>query len=222
MPLRRKRSRAGADDRPRGGAEEAGRSPAPDRWGAEVRGRRGAGGAWREWLSLAATALSVAAVAVFVGYLIGQYAVTLVARPLGGVAVSPEVERELAEGLANLSPARQQPAAGSGGTGPAAGAAGQQAAPAAAPPAPPAPPASAEPPGPVSGGGTWYRVRVGDFDSRAELDRAVAKLEAAAFPALPLPGPPYRVQVGAFRDEERARSLLAELERRGFKAYIVH
>lgn len=48
----------------------------------------------------------------------------------------------------------------------------------------------------------------------------VEKLAAAGFEAIIVPGDLYRVQVGAFREEAGARTLVRQLQEAGFEAII--
>lgn len=150
------------------------------------------------------TLVTLSAVFVFFGYLIGTYAVgalqqqhqTSVQSTESRVS-TPVVGRESSPAPATtVTPAPSM----SSGT------------------VPPSPPASPEPAQPSV---ALYRVQVGVFSERANADRMVAMLKEQGYEGIVIPGPPHRVQTGAFSSQENAAKLVQELIKKGFEAIIV-
>ncbi len=65
-----------------------------------------------------------------------------------------------------------------------------------------------------------YRVHLGTFSDRDDAEDVKNALLGDGFPAIVLAGPPYRVQSGAFSSRENAERYAAELEEHGFEPAI--
>ena len=151
--------------------------------------------AWRDKLSLAATLLAVGIVAVFLGYLMGQYAIRLMAEPLmkpTTTASRPQPSPPPPLDEAVDTEEEEEPL-----------------------PTPP-PQVVKAPKTPV-----LYRVQVGAFQEEENARRRGEKLkEEENLPVYLSPGPPYRVQVGAFAERKNAEALRAKLQAKGYEAII--
>ncbi len=174
---------------------------------------------------LALTLAAVAGIAVFLGYIVGLYAIQAATG-----ALNREIGREGgAAGQLARQPAVQitrdesrQP------TEP--GNVGEEV-PAARQPASEPSPAPVEPkaelkPEPVqtesgSSGTRLYRVQVGAFSSEANARGLAEELSRLGYQVLVIPGSLHRVQVGAFSQRTNAERLKAELEGKGYPAVIV-
>jgi len=66
-----------------------------------------------------------------------------------------------------------------------------------------------------------YRVQAGVFSQLANAEALVAKLREAGFEAMITNGPPYRVQTGAFANEQNAQRYAAQLREKGFEAAVI-
>lgn len=66
-----------------------------------------------------------------------------------------------------------------------------------------------------------YRVQVGAFSEEANARRLADKLRQAGYPVLVKSGSLYRVQVGAFSQRSNAEALLQELKAGGYQAVII-
>lgn len=158
-----------------------------------------------EGLNFAITLITMITVFVFVGYLLGQYAVKLLqaqhnaqvrtvqstpasSQPLPKPAVTSEPEAAAEQAPPPPSPAPQQTAVNSQG----------------------------------SSSSTLYRVQVGAFSSQANAERVVAQLKELGYEAIISSGPPYRVQTGAFSQRENAVRLSEELKKAGFEVAVVN
>lgn len=203
-----------------------------------ARGRRVRGKSrLKDRLSFGATLVSVAAIAISIGWMIGQYAIQTVTGPR---LVAENFERPEVTDVPGAGQAMGGPAVGSGtgsgtGAGTGSGAAGGSGsggtatsgapsaassvtAPAASGSATPAtsPAASPAPSG-------FWRVQAGAFSDKARADALVSDLRARGFDAAVVAGAepvPYRVQVGAFREESRARGVVDDLRAAGFEAAL--
>lgn len=185
-----------------------------------------------EGLSLFLTLVVVGAVAVVVGYLMGNYALKVLTRPEQQVEAPPQVSDEVPV----TSAGRAEPTTG-------------LATPATT--TPKAPPASSEPsasptepkpsgptPGPTTtrsgqaqtgqaqtaavGQPALFRVQAGSFSQRANAERLASELAGLGYPTLITPTAPYKVQVGAFSRRDNAERLVAELKGKGYEAFVSH
>lgn len=152
-----------------------------------------------------AAVVAVGGLAVLIGYVMGNYAITAVtttrhrttppARTVAPVkppaAPAPADPRLLTELGADSRPAT--------GTARPGGEAAK--------------PASAAP---------LHRVQVGPFTSRQEAVAGAGQLLSEGYPAYVVSDRPYRVQVGAFTRREAAQRLVAELQAKGHpEAHLV-
>lgn len=191
--------------------------------------RKRATSRFKDQLSFGATLLSVAAVAIFIGWLLGQYAIQSVTGPR--LASNPLERPASADGgiVSTTDPtAASNTSSVAGGqsssatnsppvaSGPSAGALSTT---------PSTTPATATPTSTTatsSSGGFW-RVQAGAFSDRSRADAVVSDLHARGFEAVVALGAdpvPYRVQVGAFREEARARAIVDDLRAAGFEATV--
>lgn len=65
------------------------------------------------------------------------------------------------------------------------------------------------------------RVRVGAYQARPEAMEMAKKLQAAGYPTYITTERPYRIQVGAFKDQKAAKALVDELVSKGFAQVIL-
>lgn len=154
----------------------------------------------KEGINFAISLITMTIVFVFIGYLLGQYAVHLL-----------RAQHNAQVRVAQTTPSSVQ-------TSPV---------PSSSTSAPPPPPASgtvsqSSTQRESSGSGTLYRVQVGAFSSRANADRLVAQLKELGYEAIVSDGPPYRVQTGAFASRENAVRLSEELKAKGFDVVVVN
>lgn len=152
-------------------------------------------------MNLMITLVTLSLIFVFVGYLLGQYAVKLLQQQH---RTSMELAREGASVqpviTSTVHPAPQTNVSKE-----------------AAPVSPPVViPESIQTPSTA-----LYRVQVGVFSEKANADRMETMLADAGYEALVVSGPPYRVQTGAFSSEGNAAKLRDELLAKGFEAIIV-
>lgn len=70
-------------------------------------------------------------------------------------------------------------------------------------------------------GTEFYRVQAGVFNQLSNAEAQVALLREAGFEAFISPGPPYRVQTGAFSTLENAERYAAQLREKGFDAVVI-
>jgi cell division septation protein DedD len=145
----------------------------------------------RAGLNLAINIVTLSVIFVFIGYLLGQFAVKML--------------KEQHQNTMNM--ARTEVAA------PVVTAPPQQ------PTAPAIQPTQQTSPPTTNTG--LYRVQVGVFSEKDNADRMVDLLKAEGYEAIIISGPPHRVQTGAFSSEENASRLLDELKKKGFEAIIV-
>jgi cell division protein FtsN len=156
------------------------------------------------------TLVTMTVVFLFIGYLIGQYAVrALQQQHQTSTHLAQGADRPVVTGAASTAPANKTPEP--------------------APPTPlpsppqPAPQSSSQPPVTSSPAqeGVLYRVQVGVFSERANAERMIALLQEAGYEGIILAGPPHRVQTGAFSSQDNAARLVEELTQKGFEAIIV-
>ncbi|NLY52024.1 MAG: SPOR domain-containing protein [Firmicutes bacterium] len=69
--------------------------------------------------------------------------------------------------------------------------------------------------------GTLYRVQVGAFSSEANARSLADELGKLGYQVLVIPGSLHRVQVGAFSQRQNAERLKGELEGKGYPAVII-
>lgn len=183
-----------------------GRKKSPGRGG-------GAGANFMERLSFGATLVAVGAVAIFFGWLLGQYAIRSITSPT--VAVG-SLERPAAESGETVStPSGAEVAGGTVSPG------ATETTPRRTETSPaPTPARSNEGPRP-SPGGLW-RVQAGAFSRRSSAEAHVDNLRAHGFEAIvSSSNAPFRVQVGAYSDEQRARAVVDDLIAEGFEAIVL-
>lgn len=193
----------------------------------------------KDQLSFAATLVSVAAIAISIGWMIGQYAIQTVTGPR---IVADNFDRPEVTGPVVGSGTAGGAASGSGSAGGSGvSATGQGAAPAGGGAAATstagrasgsgttavAPTTGSATTGSGSGSSTasggFWRVQAGAFSDKSRADTVVADLRAKGFDAAVVLGAepvPYRVQVGAFREEARARAVVDDLRAAGFEAAL--
>lgn len=66
-----------------------------------------------------------------------------------------------------------------------------------------------------------YRVQTGAFSQLANAEELVVRLRNAGFEAVISSGPPYRVQTGAFSSRENAENYAKQLQEHGFEVSII-
>lgn len=174
-------------------------------------GKHGAAQKGRSF-SMVVAAVVVCALAIVLGYLMGNYAITAVttsrhrpAIPAGEPAPSPAAPAT-PDGAAKPAPDRAatQGEAAAGDSLLTRLEDGRTSAEATAPAKGEAKPAA------------LYRVQVGPFDSRQEAVAASGHLLADGYPTYVTTDRPYRVQVGAFGKREAAEKLVAELRAKNY------
>lgn len=202
---------------------------------------QGAGRAF-DRVTLVLTLVGVCAFAIFTGYLVGQYAIRLVAAPLitseraespgtrlvdDEPSVSPGARpagSQVASG-GSTQPAATTPAASTATTASTAASGSATSSRTTASTAPAVSPSSTAATQATSSR-TIYRVQIGRFASRAD---ATAQAEALKKGNPPVPDAwvlydqaagVYRVQAGAFSSEQRAREFVSQLAAQGYDAYI--
>ncbi len=174
-----------------------------------------------ERVYLILTLVAVAGVAVFLGYVVGQYAIQAATSALDRELVleGEKVRQQVAEKARQEAPepsldiqrstavseepktpepitARPQPVVES--------------------PSIPLPQAV-----PTRSSKQLYRVQVGAFSSEANAERLAQELERKGYQVLVTPGSLHRVQVGAFAERGNAEALKQELEDKGYPAAII-
>ncbi|NLJ24519.1 MAG: SPOR domain-containing protein [Firmicutes bacterium] len=189
-----------------------------------------------ERVYLILTLVAVAGVAVFLGYVVGQYAIQAATGALDRdlVQEGEKVRREVAqtaekmrlesdiqaadEPTSGIEVKRQEapvtseplPLGESSGVSVVRESPSPPAVQKAAPPSVAAPPSSKQ----------LYRVQVGAFSSEANARGLADELNGKGYQAIVVPGPLYRVQVGAFSERDNAETLKRELEGKGYPAVI--
>lgn len=150
------------------------------------------------------TLLTVSIIFIFLGYLMGQYAVSVVgqsSRPTPQVTQTQSINQQIEEGLENL---RQS----------------GQSRPESARQEEPAAPASSTAESNQTAN-SLFRVQVGAFSQRENAIRLRDQLSEAGHEAVITSGPPFRVQTGAFSSRDNAERLMNTLRSEGFEATIV-
>ena len=176
-----------------------------------------------ERVYLILTLAAVAGVAVFLGYIVGLYAIQ---------AASGALNREMAQESRVVEETARQPAVQTppGGSTQSVEkdslkAAGPEALPEVRQPAAEPEPTrvQAEPAQTkaASSGARLYRVQVGAFSSEANARSLADELGKMGYQVLVIPGSLHRVQVGAFSQRQNAERLKEELEGKGYPAVIM-
>ncbi len=154
---------------------------------------------WRsESFSFIISLVSGSAICIFIGYLLGQYALQWIASPASSPMNQEQVEafnRTVDDQLDDLIKPNSDRGASSGNT---------------------ADQSVYQPP--VSG---LYRVQAGVFSQVTNAEALVVALHEAGFEALISNGPPYRVQTGAFSSAENAEQYAVSLRDSGFEAVVI-
>lgn len=153
----------------------------------------------RTGLNLAVNLVTLSIIFVFVGYLLGQYAVKMLKQQHQSTMDMAQTEY-----VAPVVTAPPKPL----GTSPS------------LPPSQTPQQIPNQAPTPTTSG-PLYRVQVGVFSEKANADRMVASLKEEGYEAIIVSGPPHRVQTGAFSSQENATKLMEELKKKGFEAIIV-
>jgi len=153
----------------------------------------------REGISFVISLICVSAICIFVGYLLGQYALQWLNNPFAPVnqAQIDELNDSIDQQLANMSQPSQQPESST---------AGEE--------SPAVPAAAAQ----ASG---LYRVQAGVFSQLSNAQALASLLKEKGFDAVISTGPPYRVQTGAFSSLENAQAYADELRAKGFDAAVI-
>mgnify|MGYP001347449363 CR=1 FL=1 len=163
--------------------------------------KRTAGG---EGLNFAITLITLTVVFVFVGYLLGQYAVKFLKAQHDAQVRTVQTTPVISQNVTSTLPASQPQTE----------------------PEPPSQPRQPEDPQQVpvqpSSGQTLYRVQVGAFSQKENADRLAAQLRDLGYEVIVSSGPPYRVQTGAFSNRQNAVRLSEELQSKGFEAAVVN
>ena len=195
-----------------------------DRGAERKRSKRGGLWAtWRERLSFAATLITVSAVAIFLGWLMGQYAIQAVTGPAPSTTM---LERPPTPSPAeSFSPAPSSTTSTGSTTSRSTTAASTSSAPTAsgtsqASTTPTATTSSTTTSSATAPSGLW-RVQVGAFNDRNRADALAAELRARGFDVFVSGQPPHRVQVGAFSQESRARATAEDLRALGYEAIVI-
>jgi len=168
----------------------------------------------KEGINFAISLITMTVVFVFIGYLLGQYAVKLL-RAQHSAQVRVVQTTTPAAQTGQPAKAVQSPPAASSPASP-------QSTPVAPSPAAQAPAQPQSVPEQASGQGALYRVQVGAFSSRANAERVVNQLKELGYEAIISSGPPYRVQTGAFASRDNAVRLGEELKAKGFEVAVVN
>ncbi len=169
----------------------------------------------RDGFTFGLTAVAVSLVFIFVGYLLGQYAVYTVGQqsrvPSG--EQNARLVQDIQERLSGLE-GYPEPAETSSETE-------------AADPDTPAPqrveerPAATADTSPESENDVLFRVQVGAFSQRSNAESVVVRLAEQGYDASILSGPPYRVQTGSFSSRNNADAYAEELRSAGFEVLVV-
>src|SRR5690606_15054854 len=196
-------------------------------------GRRGIWQIWRERLSFGLTLVTVSAVAIFLGWLMGQYAILAVTGPSPAVPVlerpsTPPPSETLSPqspSRAGMAPAGASPPAPAASSPPPAVPGATAASTAATTPSPPAASSggggtSGAPAAPAASSGLW-RVQVGAFNDRSRAEALAAELRARGYDVFVSGQAPHRVQVGAFSEASRARATAEDLKAKGYEAIVL-
>lgn len=169
----------------------------------------------KEGINFAISLITMTVVFVFVGYLLGQYAVKLLQSQHNAqvrmVQTTPAASsRSSVQPQSTTAPAASVPVS-------------SEPAAVASQSTPSQTTATHDSSTSESGSrGTLYRVQVGAFSSRENADRLAARLRELGYDAAISSGPPYRVQTGAFASRDNAVRLSEELRAAGFEAVVVN
>jgi len=164
------------------------------------------GGRVNDTLFVIGSVIVTAAVATFLGYLVGMYGI----QRLTGTGPVPRVRNvEVASGSLTKAPETEvKPQASSSGNQTASRESSRS---------------SGQSVSQSNGGKKQlYRVQVGSFSVRSNADNLVRRLkEEVGLDAIVVGTGPYRVQVGAFGDRSNAERLQQELFKKGYEALVV-
>lgn len=160
-----------------------------------------------EGLSFVISLISVSVICIFVGYLLGQYALEWLNSPFTSVSQNQmdALNHSINSQLENLELPNSQTGADTAVGGQTQSSQTES---------PPAQTASSQ-------AGGFYRVQAGVFNHLSNAEAQVALLRDAGFEAFITPGPPYRVQTGAFSTLENAERYANELKAEGFEVAVI-
>jgi cell division septation protein DedD len=189
-----------------------------------------------ERVYLILTLVAVAGVAIFLGYVVGQYAIQAATNALdreiaqegdrvrqqvaetarqtppnsaAQVDATPEADDTRGPGTRLQSPSESTPPSPS-----------REVQPAVEPTPKPAPGVPQTVPAATSSK-QLFRVQVGAFSSEVNAQSLAGELRDKGYQVLVVPGSLHRVQVGAFAERSNAETLKRELESKGFPAAII-
>lgn len=153
----------------------------------------------REGVSFVISLISVSALCIFIGYLLGQYALQWLNNPFTPVnqAQIDQLNNSIDQQVGTMN--RPDP---------------QEETTAAAPQSPMPAAAPSQP-------ADLYRVQAGVFSQLSNAQALASLLKEKGFDAVISTGPPYRVQTGAFSNLENAQKYADELRAKGFDAVVV-
>ena len=163
------------------------------------RKQKGKTGSGQQGLNFVVTLITLSIVCIFIGYLLGQYAVRMLKAQHTYKVQMAQNEESVAVAPVTAPPAVTPKSS-------------QSVEETVSPP--PVSPDRAP-------SNTLYRVQVGVFSERENADRMVARLEELGYDAIIIGGAPYRVQTGAFSSKENADRFSEELKSRGFDVIVV-
>jgi len=197
--------------------------------------RRGFWATWRERLSFAVTLVTVSAVAIFLGWLMGQYAIQAVTGPAPSSTMAERPATPSAAGTVSStatpsgstssgsSSATQPPSAATSSQPTSTAASTSSSTSAATPASGPTGSAAAPAPATTSAGqpsGLW-RVQVGAFNDRSRAEALASELRARGYEVFVSGTAPHRVQAGAFSDPARAQATADDLRANGYEAIVI-
>ncbi len=152
-----------------------------------------------EGISFVISLISVSALCIFIGYLLGQYALQWLNNPFTPVnqaqidALNDSIDQQLADMSQSNSQADTSEHVDEV-------------------------PGTAPPSSQFSG---LYRVQAGVFSQLSNAQALVSLLREKGFEAMVSTGPPYRVQTGAFSSFENAQNYADQLREKGFEAVVI-
>lgn len=153
----------------------------------------------QESTSFLISLISVSIIFIFIGYLMGQYALQSISTPKqqksndNQIALNKAIDTQ----LDNLSVQNSQPSTAE-------------------------PNIDKETAQLRTATSELYRVQAGAFSQLSNAEAMAAQLEKAGFEAVISGGPPYRVQTGAFSSYENAELYANQLREKGFEAAVIH
>lgn len=167
----------------------------------------------RDGFTFGLTAVAVSLVFIFVGYLLGQYAVYTVGQQsrVPSMEQNAQLVEDLQERLSGLEEYSEPPPAsetdGDGSERTEVQRVEER-------------PVSSEA-APPAGGDELFRVQVGAFSQRSNAESIVSRLAEQGYEAFVVSGPPYRVQTGSFSNRDNADAYAEELRSAGFEVLVV-